>query len=145
MTATTQNTISYHQTDSEGTVKTNGDRIDIAFCPDGEDVEFSVHIDCGGLSCQEIIGQDARYIYVYGEKVERPPTRASLRGDGFVFRHVFETAKGKAQILISFNEQDEGQSLTLTHLIPGQAAFSRNFVQQNAVKSGWEAPLRKAA
>lgn len=145
MTATTPQTIRYRQTDNTGVVSKTGDVVDIAFSPDGEDIEFSVRTDCGGLSCQELITQDARYIYVYGEKVERPPLRASLRGDGSVFRHVFETTKGKAQIIVSFNEQDEGQSLTLTHQIPGYETFSRCFVQENREQLAWDAPMKKAA
>ena len=113
--------------------QTNGsDWVEISFSPDGEDIEFIPYIDCGGLPCREVITKDARYHYIYGKLAQSAPLTAHLRGEGATYRHVFETSKGKAQIVLEFHPDAAGDALKITHHLPGCAPSVREFVRKSA-------------
>ena len=133
MTAFTNETVTFVQTDAKGSPLCAGDRVEICFSADGEDISFNTYVDCGGLSCQEIPTIDGRYLYIYGEKAVKPAMRAALWGEGPVYRHSFETAKGIVKILLEFDAFSEGQAFTLTHIIPGKDVFRRAFQREEAV------------
>ena len=113
--------------------QTNGtDWVDICFSSDGEDIEFIPYIDCGGLPCREVITKDAHYHYVYGKLAEAAPLTAHMRGEGAIYRHVFETSKGKAQIILEFHPDAAGDALKITHLVPDCAPSVREFTRERA-------------
>lgn len=119
-------TIIYRQSGNQN------DWVEITFSADGEDIDFIPYTDCGGLPCREVVTKDARYHYIYGKLAQGEPLTAQLRGEGATYRHVFETSKGKAQIVLEFHPDAAGDALKITHLIPGAAPSVRNFVRERA-------------
>lgn len=139
MTQTTK-TIRYNQTGKTGEILPAGDVAAISFSDDGEDLYFTLYIDCDGIAFREVITRDGRYQYVFGKQAEGEPSLATQRGDGASYRQVFETQKGKAQILFEFADDSVGEALTITHLLPECAPLSRNFVREEILTTA-----RKAA
>lgn len=129
---TEQAKIRYTQTDHTGRALPKGDWVEVEFCAHSEDIEFTTYIDCDGLPCREVVTKDARYHYIYGKLAEGKPLTASLRGEGATYRHVFDTTKGKAQIVLDFYPDAAGDALKVTHAIPGSAPLVRNFTREYA-------------